>query len=152
MKQYLYRSRVRGGKWLCWRWRKCVCKSEGHCRSKREHKLIYVLPSTSSITLKIKVKQSHHRPDRPWRFQEVEAPRFQDIRHMKVVKLSALRTGCVYPQETFLVLISVRGWIDHRTIVRPEGLYQWKILITPLGIELATFRLVAQCLNQLRHR
>jgi len=30
--------------------------------------------------------------DRPWGFQEVEAHRFQDIRHMKVVSLSALRT------------------------------------------------------------
>jgi hypothetical protein len=26
-----------------------------------------------------------------------EAPRFQDNRHIKVVKLSALRTGCLYP-------------------------------------------------------
>ena len=34
--------------------------------------------------------------DRPWRFQEVEAPRFQDSRHMKAVRLSALRTGCFY--------------------------------------------------------
>ena len=29
----------------------------------------------------------------PEGFQEVETPRFQDIRHMKVVRLSALRTG-----------------------------------------------------------
>ena len=54
-------------------------------------------------------KQSHYRPKRPRGFQEVEATRFQDIRHMKVVRVSALRTGRLYPQEIFLVLISVRG-------------------------------------------
>ena len=34
--------------------------------------------------------------DEPCGFQEVEAPRFQDNRHMKVVRLSALRTDRLY--------------------------------------------------------
>jgi hypothetical protein len=37
--------------------------------------------------------------DRPVGFQEVEAPEFIDNRHMKVVRLSALRTGRLYPRK-----------------------------------------------------
>ena len=41
--------------------------------------------------------------DRPLGFQEVEAPRFIDNRHMKVVRLAALRTGRLYPWYSFLL-------------------------------------------------
>jgi hypothetical protein len=47
------------------------------------------------------------------------------------------------PQETFLVLISVRGWVDPRAISAAGRIMSMK---NP-----ANFRLAAQCLNQLRH-
>jgi len=50
---------------------------------------------------KTKVKQSNPITglDRPRGIQGVEAPRFQDSRHMKVVRLSALSTSRLYPPE-----------------------------------------------------
>jgi hypothetical protein len=44
------------------------------------------------------INQSHYRP---WGFQEVETPRFQDNLHMKVVRLSALRTGRRLPPSNY---------------------------------------------------
>jgi len=91
---------------------------------------------------KVNLKQSLYRP---WKFQEFEAPRLQENRHMKVVSLSALLTGRLYPCKIPLVLISIRGRTDPIATARPEELCQWKIPMTPSGIEPTTFRLMAQC-------
>ena len=72
---------------------------------------------------------------------EVVASRFQDSRHMKVVRLSALSSTRLYTQEIFLVLISVRGWVGSKAIVQSEGLSRWKIPVTSSGIKPAAFQL-----------
>ena len=95
----------------------------------------------------MKIKPSLYKPG-----QEVEAPKFPESGPMKVVRLSALRVGRHHPQGKTLVFISVRRWVDSMAIVRPGGVIQWKIPMTPSGIESTTFRLVAQGLNYLRHR
>jgi len=48
---------------------------------------------------------------------------------MKVARLTALRTGRLYPQEIFLVLLSV----DPKAIVSHEGLCQWKFSNDTVG-------------------
>jgi len=57
-------------------------------------------------------------------------------------RLSALRTGRLYPQEILMILISVRGWVDPR-----KDFMSVKNPLTPARIEPATFRFVAQHLN-----
>jgi len=62
--------------------------------------------NVKSFITAVKVKQSHYRPGRPCGFYEVEAPRFQDSRHMKVVRLSTLRTARLYPRKYFCYRLS----------------------------------------------
>ena len=44
--------------------------------------------------------------ERSWGFQEVEVPRFQDNRHMKVVRFSALPTGRIYPNSYSRIVLN----------------------------------------------
>jgi hypothetical protein len=61
----------------------------------------------AGVVCRVKAKFSLYSPGQA--LQEVEAPRSSRQRHMKVARLSAVRTGRLYPQEIFLVVISVRG-------------------------------------------
>ena len=74
-----------------------------------------------------------------------QAPTFPENRHVKLVTLPTPSAGHIYPQEIFLVLISVRGGVDPSVIMLSE-------VLTPSGIEPAPFRLIAQCLKHLRQR
>jgi len=90
--------------------------------------------------LYVKVKQSHYRLEQAQRV--LSKLSFTDFltTAQNGGRLSALRIDRLYPQEMLLVLISFRGWVDPRAIVRSEGLCQWKIHWHQLG-------LVAQNLN-----
>jgi hypothetical protein len=48
-----------------------------------------------------------------------------------------------------LALVFVTGWVKPSATVLSEG---WTIPMAPSGREPATFRLVVQCLNEIRHR
>jgi hypothetical protein len=67
---------------------------------------------------------------RLWGFQIVEAHRFQDNRHTKVAMLSAVRPGRFYPQEIYLVLISVRGWLEACFSMDKWTLTHWSLAVS----------------------
>jgi hypothetical protein len=74
-------------------------------------------------------------------------PDFHDIRHMKVVRSSAPRTGRLYPQECSCYSFLLGAESTPRAMVRSEGNMSLKNPVTPPGTDPGTVRLVAQRLN-----
>jgi hypothetical protein len=90
--------------------------------------LCKLLPSTSvevyrcTSTLLHELKQSRNRPDGGEECsRSFRLPDFHDIRHIKVVGLLASRTGHLYPQDIFLVIIYTRDGVQSRAMKRLEG-------------------------------
>jgi hypothetical protein len=57
---------------------------------------------------------------------DVEDPNMMQTIGSQMAVRSALLTGCPLPAGRFLVLISVRDWVDPRAIVQPERLGKLK--------------------------
>jgi hypothetical protein len=101
------------------------------------------------LSVMIKAK-SHDRPG-----QSLRVP---TVRGSQITRKSAYEGGKIfkpYAPAIFTPLSRIIPgthfcWVPiHPTaIARPEGLYQWKIPVTPMGIEPATYRFVAQHLKK----
>jgi len=106
--------------------------------------LLYLYQWPLCLKVKVKVRPFHYRPGQTQSFPEGWGSRIsRQSAHEGAKVVSPTHRPPLTPQEILPVLISVRGWVDPKAIVRPEGLCQWRIPVTPLGIELATFRFVA---------
>jgi hypothetical protein len=93
------------------------------------------------------IKRKRYPCNRPWRpieLWDVEVPTFfRKSAHRWRWVYQPYAPAALFPPGRFLLLISVRGWVDPRAIVRPEGVGQLKNPMTSSGFEPATFRFVA---------
>jgi len=74
-----------------------ILRQNCECRKKYTH--THTHTHTHKHLIRQETKKSNHFTGlhRPTGLQEVEAPRIQDNRHTEVVRLSAPRTGRIYP-------------------------------------------------------
>jgi hypothetical protein len=72
-------------------------------------------------------------PNRLWVLLDFHSHIFQGSRHVSLVRSLDLNSTRLYPQTIFPVLISVRGWVDNRKLLRKEGLRQLKFPTTSSG-------------------
>jgi hypothetical protein len=87
----------------------------------------------------------------PWGCERLRLAHFLDNPHTDGGEVVSIMRRPPFTRRKILVLISVIRLsrpLDHSTAERIRSV---KILMTSSGTEPATFRLVAQCLNQLRY-
>jgi hypothetical protein len=116
---------------------------------------IYVTADTVKLKVKVKVKVKRflYRPGQVHRILERPCSQISWQSTMKVLRLSDLRTGCLYPppQKIFLVLIYVLGWADPRAIVGPDGL-SIKYSNDTIGNRTRDLPVLAPCLDEIPHQ
>jgi hypothetical protein len=109
---------------------------------------ISVIAIYKNSTVPIKVKQSHYRSGQALRVPGVWDSQISRQSEHEVGKIvSPTHRSPLPTQEIFL--LEAESTI---ATLRREGICQWRIPMTLSGNEPAIFRLVAQCLNPLRHR
>jgi len=106
---------------------------------------VVVVPSRTQWD-ELRYSSSSTGLDRLWRFLEAEAPRYQSNRHSQPYAPASF-TPTWYRWYSFLSEVESIP----RAIVRPEGLCQWIIPMTPSGIEPATFQLEVRGFDEPHH-
>ena len=98
-------------------------------------------------------KQSHCRPGQALRVPARWGSQIsRQLAHEGGKVVSPTHRLPLPPRKYSWYSFLLRGWVNPRAILWPEVLCQWKYRMTPSRMKPAIFRLVARCLNQLRHR
>jgi hypothetical protein len=130
---------------LPWRWSRRWLKHIGDkqctCMIHTLHTCIFgrIMSVADVRLLDLKLKQSLYRAGQTLRV----AGGWGSQISRQTGSLSALLTGSLFPQLTLEAESTSGPWWDRKHCY-------WKM--TPSGIETATFRLLAECFNELRHR
>jgi hypothetical protein len=109
------------------------------------------------FTYKKRQRYPYNRRWRPIGLWDVKAPTFSKQSAHKwrwgcQPYAPACQPAALYPQEDRWYSFLLEAESTPKAIVRLEGLGQFKNPMTSSVIETVTFRLAAQCLNQLRYR
>jgi hypothetical protein len=106
-------------------------------------KILYIISESNSEPIKLKIRSYPcNRTWRPIGLRDVEAPTFsRQSTHRWRWSFHPYAPAAIQPPGRFLVVISVRGWVDPRAIMRLKWLGKLKNIMT-LGIEPVTFWLV----------